>query len=102
MYELFRVTYDLKPKTGTFYIKQCHCDKRQHKSFGEIDLNKGCRRGKTMVKEGVSTSFSLRKTLSALYSGGGAEWSGGIIFTAAEGKVNLVSISHMMVSLVKC
>ena len=56
----------------------------------------------TMVMEGVSTSFSLRKTLSALYSGGGAEWSGGIIFTAAEGKVNLVSISHMMVSLVKC
>ena len=55
-----------------------------------------------MVKEGVSTSFSLRKTLSALYSGGGAEWSGGIIFTTAEGKVNLVSSSIMMVSLEKC
>ena len=55
-----------------------------------------------MVKEGVSTSFSLRKTLSALYSGGGAEWSWEIIFTAAEGKVNLVSSSIMMVSLEKC
>ena len=55
-----------------------------------------------MVKEGVSTSFSLRKTLSALYSGGGTEWSGGIIFTAAEGKVNLVSSSIMVVSSEKC
>ena len=55
-----------------------------------------------MVKEGVSTSFSLRKTLSALYSGGGTEWSGGIIFTAAEGKVNLVSSSIIMLFLVKC
>jgi len=52
-----------------------------------------------MVKEGVSTSFSLRKTLSALYSGGGAEWSGGIIFTAAEGKVNLVKKGEVLGTL---
>ena len=44
-----------------------------------------------MVREGVSTSFSLRKTLSSLYSGGAADWHGETLLAAADGKVNLVS-----------
>ena len=44
-----------------------------------------------MVREGVSTSFSPRKTLSSLYSGGAADWHGETLLAAADGKVNLVS-----------
>ena len=47
-----------------------------------------------MVKEGVSTSFSLKKSLSSLYSGGGAEWRGDTLLAAADGKVNLVNIGR--------
>ena len=50
-----------------------------------------------MVKEGVSTSFSLKKSLSSLYSGGGAEWYSDTLFTAADGKVNLVNIGFTCV-----
>jgi hypothetical protein len=44
-----------------------------------------------MGRDGVSTAFSLQKTLSSLYSGGGAEWRDGRLYTMADGAVNVVA-----------
>ena len=43
-----------------------------------------------MGRDGVSTAFSLQKTMSSLYSGGGAEWRDGQLYTMDGGAVNVV------------